>query len=135
MIASSFETGLIPETLACVPEPPGPSPYTHKPTKPFQSAESRFPTVRSVVGVVSQESKVALVRQRWPLESCSCYCVGQTSVQPRHAITRQPEGVSASTNARVPEAACLLVAGGFMVIYWGFFISPWSAINIFIPPE
>lgn len=91
------------------------------------------------MGVVSQEGKVVPVQQRWPLESCSCCCMGQpsslTSLQPHHAITRQPEGVSASTNAGVPEAACLLVAGGFMVIYWGFFISPWSAINIFIPPE
>lgn len=95
--------------------------------------------VGGVVGVVSQESRVVPVLPRWPLESCSCYCVGQTtrltSLQPCHAITRQPEGVSASANAGVPAAACLLVAGGFMVIYWGFFISPWSAINIFIPPE
>lgn len=57
------------------------------------------------------------------------------SAAPRYAISRQPEGVSASTNAGVPAAARLLVAGGFIVIYWGFFISPWSAINIFIPPE
>lgn len=57
------------------------------------------------------------------------------SLQPRHAISGQPEGVSAIANTGVPTVACLLVAGGFMVIYWGFFISPWSAINIFIPPE
>ena len=143
MIASSFETGLTTETLAHVPESPGPSPYTHKPTKSFQSAESRFPSVRSVVGVVSQESKVVLVQQRWPLESCSCYRVGLSSLcrvcsptMPLPGSQRDPRApYLPSYNAGVPEAACLLVAGGFMVIYWGFFISPWSAINIFIPPE
>lgn len=61
--------------------------------------------------------------------------ISLTDLQPLHAISRQPEGVSASANAGVPEAARLLVAGGFTVIYWGFFISPWFAINMFIPPE
>lgn len=81
----------------------------------------------------------AQVSQRQPLGSCSHHGVGWgsclTSLQPRHAISRQSEGVSANANAGVPAATGLLVAGGFVVIYWGFFISPWSAINIFIPPE
>lgn len=39
------------------------------------------------------------------------------SLQPRHAISWQPEGVSTSANAGVPAAARLLLAGGFPVIY------------------
>ena len=39
------------------------------------------------------------------------------SLQPRHTISGQPEGVSASANTGVPAATRLLMAGGFTVIY------------------
>ena len=42
---------------------------------------------------------------------------GLMSLQPRHPISGQPEGVSASANTGVLAATRLLMAGGFTVIY------------------
>lgn len=45
MTASSFETGLTPEILACVPEPPGLSPHTTSPytTSPLSLSSQLSP--------------------------------------------------------------------------------------------